>query len=327
MNPAERVELIRRLAERRGFDAVGIAPAEPISRMDYFKDWLAQGYAGRMDYLHRNQDLRADPRLLLEGARSIIVVAHSYGQDLESEEISTVDGVQTYDLRGRVARYAWGSDYHEVIRRKLRGLVEELANQIDEPFETRICVDTAPVIERAVAAAAGIGWIGKNTMVLNRQLGSFFFLGEIITTLELAPSEPQPDRCGNCTRCLEACPTGALIEPYQMDASRCISYLTIENRSEIPTELQPMMGDWVYGCDLCQEVCPYNCKAPSTSESAYKLDPDNQLVPYPKLVELMNMTDQEYDQHFAHSAMKRVSLSVLKRNAGIAYNNCCKRKH
>ncbi|MHC4674522.1 MAG: tRNA epoxyqueuosine(34) reductase QueG [Planctomycetota bacterium] len=248
MNSVERVELIGRLAAEAGFEAVGIAPASPILRISYFEDWLSRGYGGEMSYLGRHQDLRVDPRRLLSGARSIIVVAHNYGQCSEIEFPSIVDGGGECDCRGRVGRYAWGRDYHEVVGKKLHGLVEELGKWIDEPFESRVCVDTAPLMEREVAAAAGIGWIGKNTMLLNRSLGSYFFLGEIITTLDLAPCEPQSDRCGTCKRCLEACPTGALIGPYRMDASRCISYLTIEHRMEIPVELQPMIGDWVYGC-------------------------------------------------------------------------------
>ena len=162
--------------------------------------------------------------------------------------------------------YAWGDDYHEVIRSKLGALVERMRTELVEPFEARVCVDTAPILERELAAAAGIGWIGKNTLVLHHELGSYFFLGAIVTTLDLAPDEPLPDHCGTCTACLDACPTQAFPKPYEMDASRCISYLTIEHRGDISKPFQKMMGDWVFGCDVCQEVCPYNRSAPTTRE-------------------------------------------------------------
>ncbi|MGB4256875.1 MAG: tRNA epoxyqueuosine(34) reductase QueG, partial [Phycisphaerae bacterium] len=226
----------------------------------------------------------------------------------------------SHGATGRVAQYAWGRDYHKVIRKRLHRLVDRMRQAIEEPFEARVCVDTAPVLERELAAAAGIGWIGKNTMVLHQEIGSFFFLGEIITTLDLAPSLPAVDHCGTCTRCLEACPTGALIAPYQMDARRCISYLTIEHRSEIAQELRPLMGNWLYGCDICQDVCPYNRKAPPTREPAYEAG-TNPLAPAADLDMVAGMTAEEYQQALAGSAMKRASLEMLRRNAGIVRAN------
>ena len=206
-------------------------------------------------------------------------------------------------------------------RRKLQRLADSMHQTINEPFETRVCVDTVPIIEREMAAAAGVGWIGKNTLLLHPCLGSYLFLGEIVTTLELAPSKPITDHCGSCTRCLEACPTKAFPEPYMMDPTRCIAYLTIEHRGDIPRELQPAMGEWVFGCDICQEVCPYNRKAPATSEPAYGLSDRFPLTPMPALDTIMNMTEEKRQDWLAGSAMKRATLAMLKRNAAIAMEN------
>ncbi|UCG33822.1 MAG: tRNA epoxyqueuosine(34) reductase QueG, partial [Phycisphaerales bacterium] len=220
---------VDRLARELGFDKIGVARVEPLGRSEYLREWLSQGRAGRMDYLHRNLDSRESPAALLPGARSVVVAALNYHQP----EPLPSDGRS----RGRIARYAWGRDYHRVMKKRLWKLVERLRAEVAEPFEARVCVDTVPILERELAARAGIGWIGKNTMILSRDLGSYSYLGEIITTLELPADEPATAHCGSCTECLEACPTGALPEPYEMDASRCISYLTIELRDEIPDEL------------------------------------------------------------------------------------------
>jgi epoxyqueuosine reductase len=203
----------------------------------------------------------------------------------------------------------------------LQRLVDRLHRVINEPFEARVCVDTTPVLEREIAAAAGVGWIGKNTLVLHPKLGSYIFLGEIVTTLELAPSRPLSDRCGSCSRCLEACPTGALMEPYRMDATRCIAYLTIEHRGEIPVELAGAMGDWVFGCDLCQEVCPYNRKAPPSREPEFGPSDRFALPPRPLLETILSLTEDQRQQYLAGSAIKRATLAMLKRNAEIAMEN------
>lgn len=348
MTPAQRTELVSRLAVELGLARVGVAAAGPIRRAAYLQQWLAEGRAGEMTWLARHHQLRIDPRRLLPGARSIIVVADLYHQpepppaDPARSAASSADPTRTATVSakptrtaaaccreatagspaGRVAQYAQGRDYHKVLRKKLHRLADrlhEMADQIAaEPFETRVCVDTAPILEREWAEAAGIGWIGKNTMILHHELGSFFFLGEIITTMELAPTGPVADHCGNCTRCLDACPTGALTAPYQMDARKCISYLTIEHRADIDPSLQPQMGDWLYGCDICQDVCPYNRKAPHATEPAYRpaeLQPDIPLNVIP------NWTQEDYDRYLAGSAMKRASLAMLKRNAKIALAN------
>jgi len=205
-----------------------------------------------------------------------------------------------------------------LMKKRLWKLVDGLREAVAEPFEARVCVDTAPIVERELAARAGIGWIGKNTMVLNREQGSYFFLGEVFTTLALPADEPVTDHCGSCTRCLDACPTGAFPAAYEMDASRCISYLTIELRETIGEEFKPLMGDWVYGCDVCQEVCPYNREAPATIDPALKV---REPAPWPRLSELRNWTESEYAERLRGSAMKRAKLGMFHRNAGIASSN------
>jgi epoxyqueuosine reductase len=292
-----------------------------------------------MEYLARHRDLRRDPRQVLPGAKSIIVVADAYRQpdsdygagDTETSgdnerrglapPVCSTSNHSTDPPTGRIARYAWGRDYHRVLRKKLHRLIDRMREVIDVAFEARACVDTAPVVEREWAAAAGVGWIGKNTMVLHESIGSFFFLGEIVTTLELVPSAPAVDRCGTCTRCLQACPTGALVGPYEMDARRCISYLTIEHRGDIDADLQPLMGEWVYGCDICQDVCPHNRKAPATGESAYLAGGRNPLPPRASLPVLQNWTPEDYARDLAGSAMKRATLPMLQRNAAIISRN------
>jgi len=287
---------------------MGIARAGRVARSDYVRGWLEGGRAGRMEYLHRYFDERMDPRELLPGARGVIVTALNYHQQAPEPAGD--------EPRGRVARYAWGDDYHEVVKHRLKGLVEAMRREIEEPFEARVCVDTAPVLEREWAAAAGVGWIGKNTMVLHQDLGSYFFLGEIVTTLDLAPDAPATDHCGSCRRCLEACPTDAFPGPYEMDASRCISYLTIELREAIPSEFHGPMGRWIFGCDLCQEVCPFNRQAP-TGETFGIRGPG----PAPLLTEILSWQAGDYQAKLRGSAMKRAKLPMLRRNAAIALAN------
>lgn len=306
---ADKTSVIKALAVDVGFDRVGVAEARPIARVPYLTDWLASGRAGSMTYLHRNSDIRRDPRQLLDGARSVIVVAMNYHQPeppVSDEAVS----------RGRVAMYAWGNDYHKVVKRRLHTLVDSLRERLAEPFDARCCVDTVPILERELAAAAGIGWIGKNTMMLHSQLGSYFFLGEVVTTLALKYDEPVADHCGSCTRCLDACPTGAFPAPYEMDASKCVSYLTIEHRDDIPPELRPGLGDWVFGCDVCQQVCPYNRGAPVTTAF-----PIREPGPRPDLDSLINGSDEGYRRILAGSAMKRATPAMLRRNATIAARN------
>lgn len=311
MSPIDGARRVKELAAELGFDRCGIAAAGPHPRGDFLDEWLAAGMAGRMGYLHRRRARRKDPAALLPGARSVIVVAMSYRQ---AEPAAPMDGRP----RGRVAMYAWGEDYHAVIGERLEQFVARLRSTFGDSFGVRACVDTSPIIEREAAAAAGIGWIGKNTLVLHRDLGSFFFLGEIVTTLELSPDAPVVDRCGTCTRCLDACPTSAFPRPYVMDARRCISYLTIENRGEIEPEFHAAIGDWVFGCDICQQVCPYNARAPVTRETRFAPRPPG---PRPLLDEIAEWDSSAHAANTTGSATERARLEMWRRNAAIARGN------
>ena len=214
--------------------------------------------------------------------------------------------------------YAWGDDYHDVLRDKLRVIEQKLRGTVPDVFDCKICVDTVPILERELAATAGVGWIAKNTMVIHPDLGSYFFLGVLLTTLDIAPDEPIADHCGTCTACLDACPTQAFTAPYQMDASRCISYLTIEHRGDISRPFQEMMGDWIFGCDICQDVCPHNRKSPDTREPRFAIrDP----APGPTLQQLLAWSETEYRERMLGSAISRAKLDMLKRNAMIAADN------
>ena len=306
----ERTSLVKTLAARLGFDRTGVAAAIRPARAPFLVQWLRRGFAGDMDYLHRNLETRTNPAAMLPGAASIIVVALNYHAGPPATE--------TAGPRGRIARYAWGRDYHKVVRKKLRRLVADLRAALTEPFECRICVDTAPIVEREIASAAGIGWIGKNTLVLNRELGSYFVLGEVITTLDLNPDAPATDHCGSCMRCLEACPTRALVEPRVMDARRCISYLTIEHRAEIPPEFRRAIGDWLYGCDICQEVCPFNRRVPRTREPDFAPRPP---APATTPQEVDQWTADDYARLLRGRALKRATLAMWKRNAAIVAAN------
>jgi len=240
-----------------GFDLAGIAPLGVWKDLDFSRRWVERGFSGEMRYLENPK--RFDPRLVLPSAKSVICVALLYNAPLPYSTEVGAGAVRSQEsgVRSWISRYAWGRDYHEIMRpklEKLRVALEELAPGV----ETRVFVDTGPVVERAFARFSGIGWMGKNTCIINQQKGSWFFLGVILTSLELEPDLFAPDRCGSCTACLEACPTGALVEPYQMDASRCLSYLTIELQGPIPDDLRPKIGSNVFGCDICQDVCPWN---------------------------------------------------------------------
>lgn len=310
MTPDQRTEHIKSYARRIGLDRCGIAKALPIGRGDYVRDFLARGYGGSMDYLSRYLSTRLDPRELLEGARSVVVVALSYKQD---EPVTTGSGPH-----GRVAMYAWGDDYHRVLKKKLINLADRMRERFGEDCKTRVCVDTAPIIERELAAMAGVGWIGKNTLVMHESLGSYFFLGEVFTTIELAADEAAVDHCGSCRACLDACPTDAFVAPYQMDASRCISYLTIEHRGDISRAFAEMMGDWVFGCDVCQQVCPFNRDAPAGGEERFSAKPGRAR---PALSSILSWDDDGYQSALRGSAMKRAKLAMMKRNASIAVEN------
>jgi epoxyqueuosine reductase len=310
MTRVEKTSLVKDLAHKLGFDRVGIARLGPSPRAIYYRRWLARGHAASMAYLHRNAELRENPAGLLAGARSAICVALNHHR----QESPTSGTAST----GRVAQYVRGYDYHRVVRAMLRELVDQLRQRLNEPFEWRIFVDTGPLLERELAAAAGLGWIGKNTMLLHEQLGSYLFLGEVLTTLELEPDLPTGDRCGNCTRCLDACPTGALLAPYQLDASRCISYLTIEHRRHVPEEFGDHIGDWVFGCDICQQVCPYNRRAALATHSEIAADLIPARLP---LLDLLQLRSADYRRLTKGTAATRASRNMWRRNAAIALGN------
>jgi epoxyqueuosine reductase len=303
---------IKAKALELGFDACGIAPAADLPELGFFRDWLDRGYAGTMSYLHRSAARRADVRRILPSARTVIVVGANYNTD------------RPYSIacperdRAHIARYAWGDDYHEVIQARLQTLVAWMRSVSPEPFEGRVYVDTGPVQERVYARYAGVGWIGKNTCVIHPGLGSWLFLGEVICSLPLEVDEPALDQCGTCSLCLEACPTGALVEPRVLDAARCVSYLTIERREEIPPPLHAAVGTHVYGCDICQEVCPWNAAAPTSRDPVWQPRPEWDRV---DVATLAARSDRELDRAMQGSAMRRATRSGLRRNLEIARRN------
>ncbi len=307
----ELAALIKQHARRLGFDLVGIAPASPSIYRDYFRAWLDAGRAGEMSYLDRRFEERVDPEVYLPGARSVVCVALNYHVPLEPLDASESEH------HGRVARYVLGNDYHELVKPRLHALADAM-RELAPDAVTCACVDTAPVMEKELTARAGVGWFGKNGCVINEHAGSWLLLGEVITTLELPPDEPAVDRCGTCRRCIDACPTSAITAPYQLDARKCISYLTIEHRGDIAADLQPKIGEWLYGCDICQDVCPWNSRAAIATDPA--LQPR-----FPSgtadLRQWLSWNQDDYRTTLRGSAMKRVKLPVLQRNAGIVVEN------
>ena len=302
MTPAALSAHVKATARRLGFDLVAVGPATPPEHGAEFEAWLDAGHAGAMRYLERGRVARLDPGRVLSGARSIVAVALNYFQGLDAP------GPR------HVARYAWGDDYHEVMEPRLKTLVDDLSAAAPGS-QGRAYVDTGPVLERDLAARAGLGWIGKNTMLLHPALGSYFFIGIVVTTAELEVDAPLPDRCGSCTRCLEACPTGAFPAPYVLDARRCISYLTIELRGSIPRALREETGGLAFGCDVCQDVCPWNRRAPVTREAALLARE------LPTLTELAVLSDQTYRERLRRSPLKRARRPGLARNATVALGN------
>ncbi len=324
-------------ARRLGFDLVGIAPAVTPAGIHEFLDWLQRGYAGEMKYLERREAAYHHPQHVLDGARSVVMLGINYnsqkpdapskstrvdsGREAASSagDESSRQGKATRAARARVARYALGcADYHDVIRDKLRDLSDYLRRE-SPGCKARGIVDTAPLLERDFARAAGLGWFGKNTMLINKQIGSWFFLAGLLVDIELEYDSPHASsHCGTCTRCLDACPTQAFVEPYVLDARRCIAYLTIEHRGPIPDELHAGIGDWLFGCDICQEVCPWNRKAPVTTEPAFQPNPDLQSL---DTAELLTLTEDEFRQRFGQTALARPGRDGLVRNAAIVMAN------
>jgi epoxyqueuosine reductase len=361
MDRAQRTSWIADRAHAVGFDLCGVAaldadafspmpPRTSFAELRHLPEWLARGYAGEMKYLHDPR--RADPRSVVPGARSIIVAAMNY--HAAAPLSTTMPYCESgHAPRGWISRYAWGDDYHEMILTKLNTLISEMHAHFDEPFDARAYVDTGPIVERIAAKYAGLGWLAKNTCLINRKLGSWLFLGVIITTLDLQPSiapgeAPPADLCGSCTRCLDACPTHAFPEPYVLDARRCISYLTIELRGSIPEDLRSSMGSAVIGCDICQDVCPWNRKAPVTQLAAFQpreltaashavsneMYPENGAAANepaapgdhhsllaPELEWLASLSQQQFSEVFRRSAVKRAKWRGLARNVCVALGN------
>ncbi len=299
-------------AARLGFDACGIAKAERLDEeAERLEQWLLEGRHGAMGWMERNFEKRVDPRRLVDGAQSVVSVLQSYYQPDEKHAESA----------GKISRYAWGDDYHRVLKDKLYALYRWL-DEAAGGISGRVFVDSAPVLDRVWAQKSGLGWPGKHTLLLNRQMGSFFFIGELIVDVPLAPDDPfAGDYCGSCTRCLDACPTDAIYEPHALDANRCISYLTIEHGPEdgaIPDALQARMQDWVFGCDICQEVCPWNKFSRATREARY-LPRDG--ITDTDLREWTELSLEDFRQRFEDSPIKRAGYEGFKRNARIALEN------
>src|SRR6476659_11503129 len=312
-------DAIKGAATDAGFELAGISAVSDFPELGRFPKWIAAGRAGEMKYLESRDEAgdlrRASLRSAFPWARSVIVCAINYNTERPYSTAVNNSG------RGWISRYAWRRvDYHDAVLRRVRELEPRRKDLCggDAPIETRSYVDTGPLVERVYARYAGVGWIGKNTCVINQKLGSWIFLGVIVTSLELTPSLPAADRCGTCTACIEACPTGALTEPYRMDATRCISYLTIEKRGEIPVKLRSAIGQNVFGCDICQDVCPWNQDAPLGAEPA--LQPRPELV-NPALDWLAALDDESFANSFRGSPVRRAKLSGLRRNAVLAMGN------
>ena len=288
-----------------------MARADTYPELAFLSEWLDRGYAATMAWMHRSAEKRADVRQVLPGARSVIVTGTLY--NTERPYSDALD-----PSVARISRYAWGDDYHDVLKERLDALVAWIHAEAGDPVQTRAYVDTGPVQERVYAQYAGLGWIGKNTCLINPELGSWLFLGEIITTLDLEPDTQGLEQCGSCTKCLEACPTGALLEPGVLDSTRCLSYLTIEHRGDVPAEYHQAIGTHVYGCDICQEVCPYNQPAPVSRDTPWQPRAGLDL---PRIVELTNRSDEELRALIKGTPMTRAKVAGLRRNLGIALVN------
>ena len=328
--------IVKRAADKAGFDLAGVAPAADAAELQHFPQWIAAGHAGEMKYMAALDDRgdlkRGSLNRVAPWARSVVVCAINYNTanpySTEGREPS----------RGWISRYAWSrEDYHDAVRRRLKRVEAALHQAMAQPSAlhpavrhqdlpaelqpaliTRSYVDTGPIVERVYAKYAGVGWIGKNTCIIHQKKGSWLFLGVILTSLELAPDMPAPDRCGTCTRCIEACPTDALLGPHQLDSNRCISYLTIEKRGSIPEHLRAGMGPHVFGCDICQDVCPWNRKAPVSTAPEFEARPD---LVNPALAWIAEMSGEEFRAIFRGSPIRRTKRSGLRRNAAIAMGN------
>ncbi|CAN5275967.1 tRNA epoxyqueuosine(34) reductase QueG [soil metagenome] len=298
-------EKIKQKASEIGFHQIGIVRAEPLeSEREHLENWLERNFHGEMRWMEREPEKRADPKLLFPEAESIIVVALNYFTPHEHEENPE---------KGKVSRYAWGDDYHDVLKEKLRELLSFIKS-VDENADGKICVDTAPIMDKAWAVRGGLGWLGKHSNIITKEYGSWVFIGEILLNLKLEyDTEIIEDHCGTCTACLDACPTNAIVAPYIVDSKACLSYATIELRGdELPAEISENLNGWLYGCDICQDVCPWNRFEKPTEESRFEPRKDNVS---PDLDKIISLSHDEYVEKFRRSAMKRTKLKGLKRNA------------
>ena len=312
--PETLAERVRALAEALGFDRVGFARAGPTPHGGFLRQWLARGYAGEMGWLTRRVEEREDPRRLLPGARTVIAVSLVQGPPVPQP-----------DTEAGIAHYAGGEDYHRVLGERLRAFEEALPAVVERPVRTRSYVDTGPVLERVWAARAGLGWQGKNTCLIDREHGSFVFLGVVLTDLQLPADLPEPDHCGSCRACIDACPTDALVEPYVLDARRCLAYTTIELRERIPEPLRAPQGSWVFGCDLCQTVCPWNrpekrTPPPDPLGLRRRLEA-REVWRAPTLRWLLGLDEETWALHTRRSALRRSRFRGLLRNALVAAGN------
>jgi epoxyqueuosine reductase len=320
LSDSARTSLTARIKARAlelGFSAVGVTPADPPPHWAFYVDWLERGCAGEMGYLALGLGRRGDPRNVVPGAKSVLCVAMDYGPGRDPDS----DGAGPL---GAVSCYARGEDYHDLMGDRLSRLLSEI-RELDPSAEGRAYVDTGPVLERDFAARAGIGWFGKHTNLIRKRGGSWFFLGTLILTVDLDFDSPAADHCGTCDRCIRACPTGAIVEPYVLDARRCISYLSVELRGAIPRDLRPGMGDWIFGCDVCQDVCPWNAKhARPSREPGFRARPG---LEAPDLPELLGMDQVAFSERFRGSPVKRAKRRGLLRNAAVALGNSGEQAH
>lgn len=307
MTPAERARAVKEWAAGERFDACGVAAVAPIDAENRLGAWLDAGMHGDMGWMETTREIRRDAAKKLPGARSVVVVARNYNHPRPTDKPGT----------GRVSRYAWGRDYHNLLKKPLRRLSARIAT-IEPGAQCYASIDTGPVMEKAWAMRAGVGWIGKNSLVLRKGLGSYFFLATVITTAEIEADAPALDQCGACTLCIDACPTAAIVAPRVVDATKCIAYHTIENRGAVPDALQPAFGDWIFGCDICQEVCPWNRKAPLSDEPEFAPRQGHERLE-PATVDAM--TEADFASEFAGSPIRRAGLTGLQRNGRIVRAN------
>ena len=308
---AELSTRIKSEAQRLGFALVGISPVTLAPHEESFARWLRDGLGGELDYMKRTEAMRRDPQKLVPWAASVISVGMNYFTSHSRPESGA-------GPKGWISRYAWGDDYHDVMLRKLDMLLDAIKELHPAPVQGRAFVDSGPVLERDWAGVAGLGWIGKNTHLISPQKGSWFFLGELFLDLPLGYDRPTRDRCGRCDLCLKACPTGAFVGPYVLDARRCISYLTIELKGWIPRHLRPLIGNHIFGCDICQEICPFNVKAAPTAETAYQ---PRAGLHAPELIPLLSLDREEFRRRFKGSPILRAKRRGFLRNVAVALGN------